>query len=417
MQDRKNMVPVGLLKPHPRQAELFSDLDPEKRKEVKRSIAEQGIRDPIKVLPDYTIVAGHQRWQIAKELGMDQVPVEVLEILQEEGEYLLVADNTERRGEERDAMKKARQAEVLRKYWGVKEGRGGDRRSNAKFAFDSGGEICTNEKTLTDVAQAIGENLRTTQNLLSLNNLIPEFQEMISSGRVSRSVGYELAAVPQDHQKEVLQALGSEGVADLSVADAREIKRQLKEQAEALEARREEIDRLRQEADRCAKEKPKEADHIRDRIRELEKLNRELGRPQVVQEMVRRVVPKPDAETAEKIAALEKEIAQLEAQLAETPDSLPIMKKKAELEERIAGLDLAAGFMQALRELLNPLLVKREKILDMGVRVNPDYLSYFEVGRWLDILDSYAQCLRGLPMRPLVISPKRQKPDNIQGGR
>lgn len=35
-------------------------------------------------------------------------------------------------------------------------------------------------KTLTDVAEAIGEDYKTTQRLLKLNDLIPELQQLFS---------------------------------------------------------------------------------------------------------------------------------------------------------------------------------------------------------------------------------------------
>lgn len=42
-----------LLMPHPKNTEYYSELTPEKYEEIKRSIETHGIRDPLKVLPDY----------------------------------------------------------------------------------------------------------------------------------------------------------------------------------------------------------------------------------------------------------------------------------------------------------------------------------------------------------------------------
>lgn len=120
-----SQIPVSLLKPHPRNEEYFSSLSPEKHEEVRRSIEAHGIRDPLKVLPDYTVLAGHQRLRIALELGLEKVPVTIVDISPEEAGYLLIADNEERRQDDSDPVKKARRAKFLTEYWGIR--RGGDR--------------------------------------------------------------------------------------------------------------------------------------------------------------------------------------------------------------------------------------------------------------------------------------------------
>ncbi len=90
-------VSIKLLKPHPKNQEYYSDLPEEKRQEINRSIEAHVIRDPLKVLSDYTVVAGHQRLRIAKELDLEKVPVVILDVTPDEAECLLIADNEERR--------------------------------------------------------------------------------------------------------------------------------------------------------------------------------------------------------------------------------------------------------------------------------------------------------------------------------
>ncbi|WP_440112196.1 hypothetical protein [Paenibacillus sp. QZ-Y1] len=88
-----------------------------------------------------------------------------------QAEYLLIAENTERRGEaELDPIKKGRQAAFLKEYWGITNG------GNKRFKTDG-------MKSMKDVAEAIGEKSeRTTQRLIKLNDLIPEIQSLVSSG-------------------------------------------------------------------------------------------------------------------------------------------------------------------------------------------------------------------------------------------
>ena len=151
-------IEVKRLKEHPKNKDYFADVQGEKYEEIKRSIEINGIRDPLKVLPDFTVVAGHQRWRIAKELGIEKVPCMIVDVEPEEAEYLLIADNVERRGDDNDPMRKAKRAEFLKTHWGVKQGKKGQ---NVPI------------KTMADVGQAIGEDERTTKRPGTLASSFP----------------------------------------------------------------------------------------------------------------------------------------------------------------------------------------------------------------------------------------------------
>lgn len=70
-----------------------------------------------------------------------------------------------RRGQaETDAIKKARIANFLKEYWDISHG--GSRRQNG------------NLKSIEDVSKVLGENKRSTERILKLNDLIPEIQEL-----------------------------------------------------------------------------------------------------------------------------------------------------------------------------------------------------------------------------------------------
>ncbi|MEI2281239.1 hypothetical protein [Paenibacillus polysaccharolyticus] len=69
---------------------------------------------------------------------------------------MLIAENTERRGEtESDPVKKGRQAVFLKEYWGIKNN--GDH---------SAGHFV--QRSMKDVVDSIGENERTTRRLIKL---------------------------------------------------------------------------------------------------------------------------------------------------------------------------------------------------------------------------------------------------------
>src|SRR5688572_14543293 len=93
--------PLERLKPHPAQAKLFSDLDEQSFKDLVEDIRIRGIEKAVEVLPDGTIVCGHQRLRAANALGRTKVPVRVLHDLAEAGdsavEQYLITNNLHRR--------------------------------------------------------------------------------------------------------------------------------------------------------------------------------------------------------------------------------------------------------------------------------------------------------------------------------
>lgn len=203
-----NYVSVNLLKPHPKNQEYYSNLSGEKYEEIKRSVEAHGIRDSLKVLPDFTIIAGHQRHRIALELGFEKVPVEIKDINENEAEYLLIADNEERRQSDDDPIKKAKRAEFLKKYWNVRQGKKGQ---NVPI------------KTMEDIAAAIGEDERTTKRLMKLNDLIPELQSLVSSGKLGTTAAHELAFLSPETQKLVLEQYGQE-IEEMKVQEAKDLR-------------------------------------------------------------------------------------------------------------------------------------------------------------------------------------------------
>ena len=88
---RIEQCPVERLVPYARNARTHSD---EQVAQVAASIARFGFVNPILVGPDWVIIAGHARLLAARELGMSEVPVIVLEHLSEsERRALVIADN------------------------------------------------------------------------------------------------------------------------------------------------------------------------------------------------------------------------------------------------------------------------------------------------------------------------------------
>src|SRR5690625_2085439 len=193
-----NMIKTDKLKEHHKNGYYFTDIEGEKYEEVKRSIQENGIRDPIKCTRDYTVISGHQRLRIARDLNMDKVPYQMLDVDEKEAEYLLIAENVERRGQaETDPIKKSRIANFLKRYWGVVNHR------------PKGGHN-DHLKTRHDIAGFINEDDRTTRRIMKLNDLIPELQNLVSEGKLGATAGEQLAHMTENNQRALLEVLGKE---------------------------------------------------------------------------------------------------------------------------------------------------------------------------------------------------------------
>jgi predicted nucleic acid-binding Zn-ribbon protein len=395
------------LKPHPKNQEYYSDLPEEKYGELKRSIEANGMRDPIKVLPDCTVVSGHQRLKVALELGLEVVPFVMVEMTSDDPErdveYLLIAENDERRQGDDDPMKKARRAKFLTEYWGIRLGRGGDRKSKATLAFDmkklENDQVSKGHngplKTLADVAGAIGESERTTKRLLKLNNLIPEWQAVVSSGELGVTLAEHIASRPREEQLELFNR-AKEKIVEMTLPEIKELRKKLEEmeqkgkelenahalvkemESRALEAEdelyeaRKELsrlqDRLGEAVEDARREERKAAE---EKIRELEE---KVARLEKKAEGYRRAKEEAEAKVKEvrekyerarqaveeklrrDIADRDSRIKQLQEQIAE------LNRKVAELESRPPEvIEKAPEDYEELKQMIRTLKKEKEK--------------------------------------------------------
>lgn len=112
-------------------------------------------------------------------------------------------------------MKKARIAGFLKEYWGIRNG----------VRLDSQLRQNGEGKTTKEIGEVLGESKRNTERLLKLNDLIPEFQQLVSEGKLGTTAAEQLAYLTEDEQRSLYEAIG-ESVARLTVAEAGEIKQE-----------------------------------------------------------------------------------------------------------------------------------------------------------------------------------------------
>jgi len=71
---------VNTLKPYEFNKEFFEDIKGTDYDALKEDIKQNGIKVDLHITKSNTILCGHQRWEIAKEIGMKSVPIKVIDI-------------------------------------------------------------------------------------------------------------------------------------------------------------------------------------------------------------------------------------------------------------------------------------------------------------------------------------------------
>jgi len=93
--------PIRKLRPHPRQADTFPDLGEADLAALAADMKKNGLQHPVEVLPNGTILAGHQRVRAARRLGWKMIDVVVRHDLAAAGEAAattyFINDNRNRR--------------------------------------------------------------------------------------------------------------------------------------------------------------------------------------------------------------------------------------------------------------------------------------------------------------------------------
>ena len=92
---------VADLREHPEQQDLIGDISESELNELTASIQRTGLQHPIEILPDGTVVGGHQRLRAVNSLNWIEVDVIVRHDLAQAGEGAIIAylveDNLHRR--------------------------------------------------------------------------------------------------------------------------------------------------------------------------------------------------------------------------------------------------------------------------------------------------------------------------------
>jgi hypothetical protein len=202
---------IDELKPHPRNNEFFDDISGEKWEELLESIRKRikdnkrGNIEPIIITQDKVIVSGHQRVRAFKELKIPTIEAEI-RIYKSEDDVLLdlLESNIRRRGEIGGSAKKVgKRIKELERLYGIQNG--GDRGNQYKVAEPNNSALA---KSQSDLATQMGISVDTLQNYKMLADMIPELDELVTTGIVTKTTALAIMRnLSEDEQVELISSM------------------------------------------------------------------------------------------------------------------------------------------------------------------------------------------------------------------
>lgn len=210
-------IPVSDLKPHP--LNPYHVRDDDAMQELASSIQKHGVLVPViarKKDDGLELIAGHRRQHAAQKIGLDSIPVLVLDLDDDDAIIQLVDSNIQREGvlpSERAWAYKLRMDAMKHKA-----GR------PTKEDEENSPKISANFRSDDELGVLAGVSGDTIRNYISLTNLIKPIMDMVDDKQISLSPAYAIAALPKADQEILLDAMECEQVTP-SVSQAQRIKK------------------------------------------------------------------------------------------------------------------------------------------------------------------------------------------------
>jgi ParB family chromosome partitioning protein len=174
--------------PHPRQDELFGDLQGQDFEELVASIRKEGLHQPIEITTDNVVIDGHQRHRAARELGWPQIDVWVRDDLEDQDavdKRHIEANSTRRQ------LTKLGRARLVKALFEMERGRSGAAKG------DAGGD------TRDRVAKQFGLDGRTAQRWMNVLSAPREVQDACDTGKLPMTLAEKVGRLPQAAQESI----------------------------------------------------------------------------------------------------------------------------------------------------------------------------------------------------------------------
>lgn len=168
------------LAPHPAAA-IVPDLIGRDLEELRADIGERGVQSPLELTPAGLVLDGRQRLRLARELGIERVPVRVVEA--EDVTAYVVRAALHRR--HLDPSRRAALALELELYEQERDRAKTRSRQNLRQHSEVASLPPRGEKTRAMVARLAGVSERTAQDAITVREHDPELFQLVKQGRVA----------------------------------------------------------------------------------------------------------------------------------------------------------------------------------------------------------------------------------------
>ena len=190
-------IPISELYPfkdHP-----FRVVDDDTMPETAESVREYGILVPAIVRPldggGYEIISGHRRKRACELAGLETMPAIVRNLDDDEAVIIMVDSNLQRE----NILPSERAKAYQMKYEALKH-------QGKRLEKATSGQI-VQKSSLEQVADDAGENYKTVQRVMRLNNLVPDLMEMVDDKKVAMNPAYELSFLKPQEQEQLVDAM------------------------------------------------------------------------------------------------------------------------------------------------------------------------------------------------------------------
>lgn len=197
-------IPLSELHPHPENP--FGVRDDPAMQELCESIKQFGVLVPAAARPKedggYELISGHRRRQAALQAGLEEIPVVVLNLNDDDAIIRLVDSNIQRENilpSERAKAYKLKMDAIKRKA-----GR------PAKATEKNSPQVAANFRSDDEIAKADQISGDTVRRYIRLTELVPEIQQMVDEKKIAMTPAVELSYLPPEQQNLLITTIESE---------------------------------------------------------------------------------------------------------------------------------------------------------------------------------------------------------------
>jgi ParB-like chromosome segregation protein Spo0J len=219
------------LRPHPRVKQFTVPMPQQAYERLKESVQKCGMRVPIHITPDGVVIDGHHRLKISKELKLTSVPVQVLDLDEEDQLIWMVRANLDRR-----QLTAGQRAMLAKMLYEIEKKRAKSRQDLKMKERGRGGKFSTvvpeaeKGKAREKAAAQAGVSGRTLEKAVKAVEKKPELEEPLKRGEISVDEAYKLAKAEEEKPKPSVDT-EQRGIKSIRVRLAPELCEQLREWA------------------------------------------------------------------------------------------------------------------------------------------------------------------------------------------